>query len=150
MKRKGIIVAILFAFVLSLGGCATGRGKMKDGQMQELRNQISVLEAQVASRDEEINSLREQLLKQDMSEENPMRSMKKKVIPEVKQRPTVKQIQTALINAGYNPGKADGKMGRQTTDAVKAFQRANNLTVDGKVGKLTWESLKEYLYKKVK
>ncbi|MFZ2937989.1 MAG: peptidoglycan-binding domain-containing protein, partial [Candidatus Omnitrophota bacterium] len=38
----------------------------------------------------------------------------------------------------------------QTKDAIKAFQQANNLTVDGKVGKKTWDLLKEYLYKKAK
>jgi g-D-glutamyl-meso-diaminopimelate peptidase len=74
----------------------------------------------------------------------------RRVVPEVKSRPSAKHIQLALKNAGYNPGPVDGRMGRQTKDAIRAFQRGNNLTADGKVGKQTWGLLKEYLYKKVK
>ncbi|MFH1281546.1 MAG: peptidoglycan-binding domain-containing protein [Candidatus Omnitrophota bacterium] len=62
----------------------------------------------------------------------------------------VKQIQTALKNAGYFQDVADGKMGRKTRLAIKEFQKANNLRADGKVGKNTWMLLKEYLDKKVK
>ena len=75
---------------------------------------------------------------------------KKKMVGEVKSRPKTKQIQIALENAGYNPGRIDGRMGRQTREAIKAFQRANNLIADGKVGKKSWNLLKEYLYKKIK
>jgi len=64
---------------------------------------------------------------------------------EVKSRPSVKQIQKALKNAGYNPGSIDGKFGRQTREAIKDYQRANNLKPDGKVGKKTWKSLRKYL-----
>lgn len=62
----------------------------------------------------------------------------------------LKQIQTALTNAGYFDGVIDGKMGKKTRRAIKAFQKANNLHVDGRVGKNTSEALKGYLNKKVK
>jgi peptidoglycan hydrolase-like protein with peptidoglycan-binding domain len=52
-----------------------------------------------------------------------------------------------LKNAGYDPGAIDGKLGKKTREAVKAFQTANNLKVDGKVGSQTWGMLKEYLSK---
>ena len=65
-------------------------------------------------------------------------------------RPATKDIQRALDNAGFNPGSVDGRMGKQTRNAIKAFQRANNLVADGKVGKQTWDLLSEYLKKKVK
>jgi peptidoglycan hydrolase-like protein with peptidoglycan-binding domain len=116
--------------------------------MQGLRNQISVLEAQLASRDEEIAGLKDSLnqAKEIASKPQPQ----EKAIGEVKSRPNTKQIQTALANAGYYAGKVDGKMGRQTRSAIKEFQRANNLKPDGKVGKQTWAVLQEFLYKKVK
>jgi peptidoglycan hydrolase-like protein with peptidoglycan-binding domain len=38
----------------------------------------------------------------------------------------------------------DGKMGKQTRKAVRDFQRANGLVVDGKVGKKTWSLLEPY------
>jgi peptidoglycan hydrolase-like protein with peptidoglycan-binding domain len=75
---------------------------------------------------------------------------KKKYVAEIKSRPTARHIQIALKNDGYNPGSVDGRMGRQTRQAIREFQRANNLLVDGRVGKETWNLLKEYLYQKVK
>lgn len=56
-----------------------------------------------------------------------------------------RQIQTALKNAGYDPGVIDGKMGTKTKKAVKDFQTANGLTVDGRVGPKTWTKLSAYL-----
>ncbi len=49
----------------------------------------------------------------------------------------VRQIQTKLKNWGYYQGKVDGIYGTKTLSAVKAFQRANGLTVDGIAGKNT-------------
>jgi hypothetical protein len=49
---------------------------------------------------------------------------------------TVKQIQEALVKHGW-PVKVDGRSGPKTTAAIKAFQKANKLTVDGKVGPKT-------------
>jgi len=150
MSRKAIGFFVLFVFLFSLTGCATSR-KRKDLEIQGLKNQISVLEAQIQAKDEENSGLRENLAKAlEQKTELTKRVSKKKVIGEIKSRPSVKQVQIALQNAGYNPGSIDGRKGRQTRDAIKAFQRANNLKADGKVGKRTWVLLKEYLYKKIK
>ena len=55
----------------------------------------------------------------------------------------VKYCQELLLKLGYDlaPYGADGKFGAKTEAAVKAFQRANNLGVDGVVGPMTWEAL---------
>lgn len=149
MVKKGIIFLILFIFLISLGGCATGR--KQDLQNQGLRNQIQALEAQIQNKDQEISSLKGALDKTAQEKEPLARETTTgKVIPEIKSRPTRKHIQIALRSAGYNPGPIDGRMGRQTKDAIRAFQKANNLPADGRVGKQTWSLLKEYLYKKVK
>ena len=150
MSRKVISFCVLFIFLISLSGCATAR-KQKDLEIQGLKNQISVLEAEIQSKDEEISSLRDTLSKTvEQKEKLAKETGRKKLIGEAKSRPSLKQIQIALTNAGYNPGSIDGRMGKQTRDAIKAFQKANNLKEDGKVGKETWSLLKEYLYKKVK
>jgi len=146
MLKKLVLFSTMLAFTISLSGCASGR-KQKELEIQGLRNQVSALESQLQAKDEELNSLKEASNK--VAEEKEA-ATKKKVIGEVKSRPTAKQIQLALRNAGYNPGKIDGKMGKLTHDAIKAFQSANNLTADGKMGKKTWNLLKEYLYKKSK
>ena len=58
---------------------------------------------------------------------------------------TTRQIQTALRSAGFDPGAIDGKMGPRTQQAVKEFQRAKGLKVDGVVGPKTWTELEKYL-----
>ena len=53
----------------------------------------------------------------------------------------VKTLQDKLNTLGYNSGNVDGIFGAKTYAAVTAFQKANNLGVDGIVGKLTWAKL---------
>ncbi|MBI3318875.1 MAG: peptidoglycan-binding protein [Candidatus Omnitrophica bacterium] len=57
----------------------------------------------------------------------------------------VREIQTALKNAGFNPGPVDGRMGPRTKVAIRDFQLANGLEADGKVGPRTWSRLEPYL-----
>ena len=56
----------------------------------------------------------------------------------------IKTIQDALIKKGYLKGKSTGYCGTDTVAAVKAFQKANNLTVDGQAGTKTLELLLGY------
>jgi len=60
-------------------------------------------------------------------------------------RPTAKEIQAALKNAGFNPGSIDGKIGPRTRQAIKDFQKSKGLVPDGVVGPKTWTSLGRYL-----
>jgi len=56
----------------------------------------------------------------------------------------VKKLQNALIALGYMPkGSADSQYGYQTYNAVKAFQKANGLEVDGVAGPITLTYLYE-------
>ena len=63
----------------------------------------------------------------------------------VKNKLNVKLVQTALKEAGFDPGVADGKMGTKTKNAIMAFQKANGLTADGKIGYKTLAKLSEVL-----
>lgn len=56
----------------------------------------------------------------------------------------VKEIQNLLIGAGYELTKygADGDFGNETLEAVKSFQNAYGITVDGIVGEKTLTALK--------
>ncbi len=49
----------------------------------------------------------------------------------------VRELQQALIDLGYLKGKADGVFGNNTENAVRSFQKANKLSVDGLAGKTT-------------
>ena len=55
----------------------------------------------------------------------------------------VKALQTLLIVGGYSCGSAgaDGDFGSGTDAAVRKYQKANGLTVDGVVGAVTWGKL---------
>ncbi len=55
----------------------------------------------------------------------------------------VKALQTLLIGYGYSCGKCgvDGDFGSGTLKAVKAYQKAVGLVVDGVVGPATWAKL---------
>lgn len=50
-------------------------------------------------------------------------------------------LQGALICKGYDTGGFDGIFGDKTLAAVKAYQKANGLTIDGISGKNTFEKL---------
>lgn len=55
----------------------------------------------------------------------------------------VKKAQELLISAGYDVGSdgADGKFGRETLSAVRAFQADHGLSPDGIIGPKTWAAL---------
>lgn len=53
----------------------------------------------------------------------------------------VRQIQTKLKNWGYYSGNVDGIYGSKTFEAVKKFQKANGLAVDGIAGDKTLAAL---------
>lgn len=56
--------------------------------------------------------------------------------------PQALSLQKALVAAGFNPHGLDGWFGPKTEAAVKAFQRASGLVVDGKVGPQTLGALR--------
>ncbi len=57
-------------------------------------------------------------------------------------------LQQKLNAAGYNAGSIDGQFGPRTLDAVRRFQAAHKLTVDGIVGPRTWSALNQALAQK--
>ena len=69
---------------------------------------------------------------------------------EIPSRPTLRRgtrgshvtfLQRSLHRAGFSPGAVDGIFGARTDAAVRAFQRARGLAVDGIVGTRTWGAL---------
>src|SRR4051812_7852698 len=57
--------------------------------------------------------------------------------------PAVRDLQDALKVLGHDPGPIDGVFGPKTENAVKAFQKAREIPVDGIVGRVTWINIDE-------
>lgn len=78
-----------------------------------------------------------------MAAEKPAAPMAEKKM--AKSSPATMKIQEALKKAGFDPGPIDGIMGKKTRAAVMAFQKANGLKADGRVGKLTMAKLQPFM-----
>jgi murein L,D-transpeptidase YcbB/YkuD len=146
--RAGVLV-VSGIFLVCLSGCAT-MNKKSQLETDGLKERVVNLEAQLQQKNAEVISLRQALVKKteegvvlNRQSREPQQSFAK----EESGKPSVKQVQQALKNAGFNPGPADGRSGTQTRLAIKEFQKVNNLNADGKVGKQTWALLEPYLNK---
>ena len=64
-------------------------------------------------------------------------------IADPEQRP-VMQAQVVLDRAGFMPGVVDGKMGMSTVNALRGFQEANGLTVNGQMDEATKRKLAQW------
>jgi uncharacterized protein YcfJ len=56
-------------------------------------------------------------------------------------RETIREVQTALNERGYDVGTPDGALGSRTRSALRRFQRENNLPITGRVDRNTAEAL---------
>ncbi len=65
--------------------------------------------------------------------------------PEMADKPTNKNIQQALKNAGVYDGPIDGNIGPKSKKAIRDFQTQSGLSADGKVGPRTWRKLSTHL-----
>lgn len=63
--------------------------------------------------------------------------------------PEVKFAQEVLLINGYQPGPADGIMGKRTRSAIKDFQRVNGLKVSGNLNQATYTLLQSGNYQRV-
>ncbi len=50
-------------------------------------------------------------------------------------------VQQRLLDLGYDPGQADGKMGKKTRNAIIRFQKDNRLTAHSKLDMITLQTL---------
>lgn len=149
MLNKIIGLMSLAIFFISLSGCAT-MTKKKDTEIQNLKTQVAALEGQMQEKDTEINSLKENLAKTNQENELLVKKLSYRATAgKAKFFYKIKSVQAALKNAGYDPGSVDGKIGKQTKEAIAAFQKANNIETSCGMNKETWELLKPYLKKKI-
>jgi lysozyme family protein len=144
---------MLAAMVVLLSGCAGGPGRK---EVNRLQSQLGLLEERVTQleRADMGGGMAASLLSQPAAVAEsapelavqPERASLASQAPAAKSslKPSTREIQQALKNAGFYQGAIDGKMGPLTRQAIKEFQRVHGLTDDGIVGKQTWAKLSAY------
>ena len=136
------VVRMLCIMVLAgaLAGCASTR---QASNVNQLQIRVAQLEREVAAKDEAISALERRVVqpsgRSGRSSSGVRGQADKGSI--IRVPISARELQTALQKAGYYSGNIDGKIGGQTIEAIKQFQRDNNLKVDGVVGANTWTKL---------
>ena len=138
-----ILISSIAAAGLLAAGCATSTGT-RTSELESLKTQVASLEAQVG----QLNSQVAELSKQGTAGEDSSQDLSVSAHSsgaKASAALTGRQVQLALKKAGFYSGPVDGKLGRQTRKAVKAFQRSNGLAPDGRVGTKTSMALAKFL-----
>jgi hypothetical protein len=61
----------------------------------------------------------------------------------LRSRDTIRWVQASLQQLGYDPGKADGAVGRRTAVAIKKYEKHNGLPITGKMSAVLVDSLRK-------
>ena len=140
MKKFVVLVAMMFALT-ALTGC--GKKKQDSASMEALNGVAS--ENVVSVGDVPADGAVPVVV--ENAEMAPTAAASEMAAPAVAtpEKPTAKQVQQALKNAGFYAGKVDGTIGPKTKKAIEAFQSKNGLKADGKVGAKTWKLLSTHL-----
>ena len=141
------VVLLLAVFVVS--GCATARPRRPVATAAapavavQVDPQITQLQTELQAKDQQIQDLQYQLEQSRHTPENNFTaSVNGGKSPKIHVKGvTVADLQRALTKAGFDAGSVDGKYGKKTKAALKAFQRAHSLKADGVVGEKTWKLL---------
>ncbi len=151
MKIRGLwygLVALVAVFVIS--GCSSTPKKVQE-EVTGIKTRVDTLESRVEGVESKtadveratseqaaaLDELKASTVKMEKSNISVLRR-------EGKPSGSVRDIQTALSNAGFYHGKVDGVKGKATRKAIRDFQSANGLKADGVVGPKTRELLNRY------
>jgi len=141
MKRFALVVLVLAA-VVCVAGCAKKADPLEDMQQPMSPEDLNRLSTQSApAQSAAAPAAMTPVASVLESAEDDLEALP----PGGPYQPLATEIQTALKNAGLYLGAIDGKIGPMTKAAIEAFQKANGLVVDGKVGSKTWQLLSKYL-----
>ena len=120
-------------------------GKIDSKTWLELNREKEALKKEVTSQLLVLPSEEKPPEKKSKEEIAKIMGPQEKAIKEKLPKDRKKQIQIALQKSGFYKGKIDGKIGPQTRQAIREFQKSKGLRVDGVMGSKTWEELKKYL-----
>lgn len=138
--KKFLFLCVAVLFMFSCFGCAkkeTSLEQMQEPVSMEALSDINATAPEARPMPSEIPA--------SSIQPAPVSSKLEPLPPSGPYKPTAREIQEALKNAGYYAGGVDGKIGPKTKKAIEEFQKANQLKADGKVGPKTWAILSTYL-----
>ena len=143
MKTK-VAIATLGIGGFLVAGCST-TFSAKQQQEEELNTRLAVLETRVTETNQRLDEItqNQQALEGSQTKQTPRAQSPAPI--KAKTAFTTREVQVALKTAGYYAGSVDGKMGPQTLEAIRAFQRSKGLIPDGKVGSKTATALAKHL-----
>ncbi len=131
--------------VVFMSGCATARPRNAQAKAAAVDPQVAALQSELQAKDAQIQDLQYQLEQNRRPQTNYTSaygsSGKGKSSNIRVSGLSVSDVQAALTRAGFDPGAVDGKMGKKTKAAIKAFQRSHGLKADGVIGDKTWRAL---------
>ena len=144
MGFRRLYGALLVAGVVApLAGCgAAARVQGLEQEVAELKARVSSLEGTLGRHEESLRELVEVKAEPLVEPAAYVPQGPPRRTPPNK--PRVRHVQECLRNAGFSPGRIDGKLGPRTKRAIKGFQKANGLKCDSVVGTRTWSKLKWY------
>lgn len=140
--RVVTLLVLTSGLLIAATGCVS-KGRHQS-EVSDLQGQLTQTQAALKAQEEKNKALEEQI------------SGSRPVVPvEAYQGSTNRtpsgfelpaaDIQKGLKSAGYYSGVIDGKIGPDSREALRNFQRDNGLTPDGVCGRQTWNKLKTYL-----
>ena len=142
-KNKVFLLWVSLFMIMFISGCVS----LPQNQ------RYSELEERIVNMEERMDKMEEKCKKmEDMSVTATNKVPLKKKIDKIEPSkqfikfPSNEDIQVALKNAGFYDGEIDGQIGSKTRNAIKEFQKQNDLEVDGVVGRNTWDVLGKYYY----
>lgn len=173
MRRLGVGAPLLAAAVLAgcAGGELAGEQESLRAELARLRGRVARLETELELQSRRVRAVSERVSlavsaeglavgravalarareekpeagKAETSEKAAGRPQAEKT-GSIPFDPFTLKVQKALKRAGHVPGPLDGKKGRLTTEAIKAFQKENTLPETGMADEATWARLKGWL-----
>ncbi|MBI3322694.1 MAG: peptidoglycan-binding protein [Candidatus Omnitrophica bacterium] len=134
-------LALVLAGAL-VAGCSSMSGT-RAKQNDELNTRLASLEGQVTALNQRVEEISTGASQQETAGFDA--SAERQGTARAAKPLSVRQTQRALSSAGFYKGPVDGKEGPQTKKAIREFQQAQGLKVDGIVGNSTRRALAKYL-----
>jgi len=136
-----IVSALLLSgLLIAATGCVSKTRHQRD--VSSLKNQVAQMDAALQAQQEKNRVLEAELASR--AQRGGGVSATTYRTPSGFELPAA-DIQKALKGAGYYSGSIDGKIGPDSREALRNFQRDNGLTADGVCGRQTWNKLKTNL-----